>query len=121
MSDNSYSNGEFLGLAGRASARFHGVPTPGATQRVDYTATAASNTVDLPVDANVMVTATTACFIRLSADGLDAAVADVDMYLVPNLPYMVRLSSFSGVPNRRVSAVHATADGTLYIVPMLAE
>lgn len=120
MSDNNYTNGEMLGLAGKANARFHGVPTPGASQKVSFTAAAASNATMLPVDAHIMLTSTTACFIRLSSDGA-AAVVDVDMYLAAGMPYLIRLSSFSGVPNRYISAVRATSDGVLYITPMMAE
>jgi hypothetical protein len=120
MADNCYTNGELLGLAGKANARLHGVPTPGASQKISFTAVAASNTAMLPIDAHVIVTATTACFIRLSSDGT-AAVTDVDMYLAANVPYLIRLSSFANVPNRYISAVRATSDGILYITPMVAE
>lgn len=122
MADNQFSNAEFLGLAGRADARFRGLPTAGAGQRVNYSAAASPNAADLPVDASVMLTATTACFVRFSPTGSDAAVADVDMYLVANVPYLLRLGKNAAkVDNRRISVIRATADGSLFIMPMLAE
>ena len=121
MSDNNYSNGELLGLAGKADARFRGCPQQGLGQKVTFTAAAATHTNALPIDASVMVTATQACFIRLSPTGT-AAVADIDMYIAANIPYMVRMGKdATKADNFFISAIRATADGALYIMPMSAE
>lgn len=122
MAENSYTNGEMVGLAGKSDARLHGMPVAGLGQRITVSAVSSANSVDLPLDSHVMLTATTACFIRLGIDGTVTAVADVDMYLVPNIPYLIRMAKDStNVPLRRIAAVRSTADGFLYIMPMVAD
>lgn len=120
MAESSYTNAEFLGLAGKADARFRGKPVTAAGQKVAFT-TATANLVDLPLAAHVMLVTTAACFIRLSPTGT-AAVADVDMYLIPNIPYLISLGKDAdGVPNRRISAVQVAGGGNLFIMPMAAD
>jgi hypothetical protein len=115
VSDTNYSNGELLGLAGKAVARLHGVPTAGVSQKVNFTATAATSGL-LPSDISVILTATQPCFVRFSPDA-SSVVVDVDMYLAANMPYLLRL----GINNRYISVVRSTTDGVLYITPMSAE
>jgi hypothetical protein len=112
---SNYSNSEYIGLAGHAVAKLHGSPTPAATQKVTFTATAASSGV-LPSGAYVMLTATQPCFIRFSPNA-NSAVVDIDMYLVANVPYLLSL----GYNNQYVSVVQSTTGGALYITPMAAD
>lgn len=122
MAESSYTNAEFLGLAGKADARFRGMPVAGAGQKISLSGSATANGVDLPIDGHVMLTATKECWIRFSSDGTTAAVADVDMYLVANTPYLLRTGAQAdGTPNRRISALQAGSGGFLYIMPMVAE
>jgi len=112
---NNYSNSEFLGFAGQAISKLHGYPEAASTQKVNFTATAASSGV-LPSGAYVMLTATQPCFVRFSPDA-NSAVVDIDMYLVANVPYLLNL----GCSNQYVSVVQATAGGILYITPMAVD
>jgi hypothetical protein len=123
MADTSYTNGELLGLAGKALARHNGAPLAGQGQKISFTNTAAANSAALPVDSNVMLVATQDCFIRLSKDGQDAALADgTDMYIIAGHQYMIRMiKDANGVPCQYISAVRVTTSGSLYLMPMTAE
>lgn len=121
MADSSYSNSDLLGLAGKADARFRGIPMFGSGESIILSASPTANTKDLPIDCHVMLLATKECWVRFSPDGTDPALQDADMYLVANVPYLLRLGKTGSNYNRRINALQSGSGGFLRIIPMTAE
>ena len=121
MAENSYTSGEMIGLGGTAEARRAGMPSFGNGQKITVTATTATNSVALG-QGHVMIHATNPCFIRLAVNGSGTAVVDTDMYIAANTPYMIKIGkTAANVAYTHICAIRVSADGVLYIMPMLAD
>lgn len=118
MAERSTSLGEFAGLGGMGLARSMGTPVPGGAQQVSMSTTAAYSTV-LPEGLHIAVTATVACFIRMSIDNTTPAVVGSDLYVPANTTIYVRMGrNNANVPYKYISSVLSTGTGTLYLCPM---
>lgn len=118
MAERPTSLGEFAGLGGMAQARSMGTPVPGGAQQVSLTTSAAYST-PLPEGLHIAVTATAACFIRLSVNNSTPAVVGSDMYVPANTTVYVRMGrDNTNVPYKYISSILGIGTGTLYLCPM---
>lgn len=81
----------------------------GTFQTVTYTSTAGQSAAFTTATTMVMLVATTACFIKRGTNPT-ATTSDADIYLPANLPFFLPVK-----PSTKVSAIQATAAGSLYI------
>lgn len=88
-----------------------GYPGDGDTQTIAYTGTAGA--VTLERNALYKLTATTNCHV-IFTNGGSADATTSDDYLVADVPYWYGTDSAVN----RVSAVRASADGTLYVTKL---
>ena len=85
--------------------------TPGVTQSVAYTAVA--GTLTNPTVSNIVrLSATSVCFVKYGFDPATVATT-ADMYMKTDDP-----AFFNIPPGSYISAVQATAGGTLYVTEM---
>lgn len=81
--------------------------------------TSVAYSTKLPEGLHIAVTATAACFIRMSVDNTTPAVVGSDMYVPANTTIYVRMGrNATNVPYRYISAILSTGTGTLYLCPM---
>lgn len=93
-------------------SKTYGRPHPGGSDAVAYTGTAAASAA-MPANAvAVRVVSTTDCFIEIGPD--PTAVAESGLFLPAGVPEYFECS-----PNAKVSAIQATAGGTLYVTPFV--
>jgi hypothetical protein len=79
---------------------------PGIEQKVAYTGTAAQSTAVADTTRAVRLLATTDCFVRFGAD--PTATSTNGLRLTAGIPEV-----FGIIPGQRISAIRASADGTL--------